>query len=1107
MAAPPSKAPAKGGLALDAALTSATGPVTTEQVVELQRLAGNQAVAALMATQRRPLAALPLPARSAQPAAREVVVSRDACCKSCAGGGGCESATADDRETPTVQRLSWNDVTNAASNVGRGVANAASSAAGAVGNAARGAAGAVGNAARSAVGAASNAARSAVGAASNAARSVVGGLANAGRAIGGAAASLVPDWVKNLFSSAPAQSDQQKARADQQTSHASREAETTEQKEKTKAQAAAKSNAKSADQRLEHQNTQMTTGYADTDRRSAVIKGAAVGTLTTLGVVAAPALVPFVNPAIALARPAVLDAAAARIGSAGAQVAGAVGQGVAPGLRQAGSAFDGYTWNCDFAEIASRAGNVGRGVFNAAVGLADVASQGRASKALAFASNLAGKVRSVGDTVKGKVRAYAGRLKTFLGDKIRPVMDAAKALGSRVKAGVERVAGQVRQFAGQARDLAVSTFNAAKARVTERVQAIGAGLRNAGTALMGKIRQGLQIAGAVIDILFPGARGLLAKIQAGIEAGLAKARALAQTVKAKLIAAKDNVVAFVKAKADEALRNAIRLGQKIGEKLSKAKKWILDHKAQIIMAIPGGPMIAAIGGAAMFIGGKVRQAAAAVAKKASGVACAAAEVGGGPCVNQYLPNPGAGQSASITMSSTMDVTLPLHEIGVPCSVKLGKGAEVTIKRSGDTFTVGIKGDSSATAVENLEASASGTASVALPSGGSGSVWKRLGGAADNAPGQLAGPATPALAGKTDLGSAAKAAAGAAAPTASQVGGQAAGGTGAGGSAGAGSPGASFEAGVKGTLEQEYKFDAKGNACNGLGGMLALTAGLGVASRLPEPLSSLANAGVQSGFLPQLQSSTFTSSAQGSASIKLFEAGGAASAVKITAELSAAAGRRRANEEDDKVGARKGAAGADGFIDELTLAGKLAVEGSLTIPGMGPISGLSASITPEVSVALTLLYHQGRGRIEPEKAEAKLKIDGKAGQIDLSALALLLPGPGGSVAVDRLRRFAQSDGEASVSIKTSIAVNNLDALYVDMEKYFASPDTVTVGGTIDLVKKHLGEGLKRETTVTVTRTSTTSVALGGQVTAEGATIGGNVGASLAMGVETQIYPAT
>lgn len=1091
--APPSKAPAKGGLALDAALTSATGPVTAEQVVELQRLAGNQAVATLLATQRRPLAPLPPPVRSAPSVAREVVVSRDACCDSCAGGGGCESASKDEPDAPTVQRLSWNDVTNAASNVGRGVSNAASSAAGAVGNAARNAAGAVGNVARNAVGAASNAARS-----------VVGGLANAGRAIGGAAASLVPDWVKNLFSSAPAQSEQQKARADQQTSHASREAETTEQREKAKAQAATNSNAKSAEKGLEQQDTRMTTGYADTDRRTAIIKGAAVGGLTTLGAVAAPALAPFVNPAIALARPAALDAAAARIGNAGAQVAGAVGKGVAPGLRQASGAFDGYTWNCDFAEIASRAGNVGRGVFNAAVGLADVASQGRASKALAFASNLAGKVRSVGETVKGKVRGYAGRLKTFLGDKIRPVMDAAKALGTRVKAGVDRVTGQVRQFAGQARDLAVKTFNAAKQRVSERVQAIGAGLRSAGSALMERIGQAIKIAGAVIDVLYPFARPLLEKIRGGIEAGLAKARALATTVKARLIAAKDNVVAFVKAKADQALRNAIRLGQKIGEKLAKAKKWILDHKAQIIMAIPGGPMIAAIGGAAMFIGGKVRQAAAAVAKKASGVACAAAEVGGGPCVNQYLPNPGAGQSASITMSSTMDVTLPLHEIGVPCSVKLGKGAEVTIKRSGDTFTVGIKGDSSATAVENLEASASGTASVALPSGGSGSVWKRLGGAADNAPGQLAaGPATPALAGKTDLGSAAKAAA----PTASQVGGQAAGGTAAGGSAGAGSPGASFDAGVKGTLEQEYKFDAKGNACNGLGGMLALTAGLGVASRLPEPLSSLANAGVQSGFLPQLQSSTFTSSAQGSASIKLFEAGGAASAVKITAELSAAAGRRRANEDDDKVGARKGAAGADGFIDELTLAGKLAVEGSLTIPGMGPIAGLSASITPEVSVALTLLYHQGRGRIEPEKAEAKLKIDGKAGQIDLSALALLLPGPGGSVAVDRLRRFAQADGEASVSIKTSIAVNNLDALYVDMEKYFASPDTVTVGGTIDLVKKHLGEGLKRETTVTVTRTSTTSVAVGGQVTAEGATIGGNVGASLALGVETQIYPAT
>ncbi len=1108
----PTRAPARPAVALDAAVTTAGGPVSVEQVVELQRLAGNAAVAALMAARS---AAPPSSGKPTSATVQPIPVSRQACCDSCAGGGGCESdrepehgaapdaaanvqRVAEPAPEAAVQRFGWDDVKNAGNAIGRGVSNATS----AVGDKVSGAARAVGNTV-------SGAARAVGNTVAGAARGVGNAVASGARAVAGAAASLVPDWVKDLFSSAPAKAERQHADAEHQSTAAIREAGAAEERTKGQAHAASTMASGAARSGLDKHQETLTSGYTSARQRSTAVHGAAVGGLKALAGVAAPALVPFVNPAISIARPGTLDQAAERIGSAGAQVAEGVGKSVAPGLRQAGSAFDGYKWNCDFSEIASRAGGVGRGVLNSAVSLADLVTHGRASQALAFGGKLADGIRSAGNFVKGKISGYAGQLKGFLAKKIGPVMDAAKAVAARVRAGVSKLADQVRLRAGQARDLAVKAFNGAKAEIARRVGMIGSNLRAAGSALLNRIRQGLQIAGSVIDVLFPGARGLVDRITAGIERGIERARAIAATVKAKLAAAKDNVVAFVRAKADEALKNAIRLGHTIGEKLSQATKWIADHKMQILAAVPGGLLLAAIGGAVVVGAGKVRQAAAAVAKKASGAVCTAVGAGAGACADQYLPNPGGGQTATLTFTSKADLTVPLHEVGVPCSAKLARGAQVTIKRSGDVFTMTIKGDSSVTAVENLEASAGATGALETGSGGKGSVWQKLGGqnANANAPaGGGGGGALPAVA--DAVGAAAAAKASAPAPTASQVGGQAAGGGGTGGAAAAASPGASFSAGVKGTLEQEYEFNAKGNACAGLGGMLTLNAALGTAAMLPEPLGALASSGVQGAFLNQMQKSTFTAAAEGSAELKLFEAGGAAAAVKITAELSAAAGRRRATDADrDPTKKRAGAIDADGFIEELTLGGKLSGEGTLTLPGSGPISGISATVTPEVSVALTLMYARDRGRIEPEKAEAKAAIVADLHGLDFSAVERLLPA-GGSVAVERLRRFALADKDtkATVGIETSISVNDLDSLYLQMEQYFATPETVTVGGTIDLVRKHLATGVVRSTKVTLTRSDTMSLKLGASATAEGATIGANAEASMVSGIETQIYPA-
>jgi len=959
------------------------------------------------------------------------------------------------------------DIGNAAAALGRGAMNAA----GAVGRGVAGAAGAVGS-----------------------------GVASAAGAIGG----LLPDWIRSLFTSAPSDVERRRNGAEQEATRAGGEVGQAAQQTQAETQQGADQRAATAHREVASSDRTSAAEDARARALSSATRAGAVAGLQAVATVGGPALAPFVNPAIAIARPGALDAAADRIGTAGARVAGEVGRGVGPGLRQAASAFDGYEWNCDFAEVASRAGGVGRGVFNAAVGLADVATSGRASKVLAFAGDLAGRVRGVGQKVAAGVRGYATQLRGFLGRKMQPILDGVRDVGARVRAGAQRVADGVRRFAGDVRDRAVAGFNRLKTRITDRVHQIGAGLRNAGTALLGRLQRGLQIAGAMIERLLPGAGAVLERVRAAVERGVARARAIAEEAKARLVAARDRVVTYVRTKADEALRAAIRLGQAVGERVRQARQWISDHRRQILMAIPGGPLVAAVGAAAVAGANRIRAIAGNVATKASGAVCTAVGDVGGPCVNQYLPNPGGGQTASITVTSSADVTLPLHEVGVPCSLRLGRGAKVTIKRQGDTFTVTIKGDGSATAVENLEASAQGTASVALPPSGPGTVWQRLGGPNTTPP----PAATPALAGSVPIGGgggAVPAPAGAApAPNASQLGQQAAGGSAAGVAGGAGSPGASFEGGVTGTVEQEYQFTAGGNACAGLGGLLSLNAALGIAGALPEPLCSLARSGVQGAFLPQLQKSTFTAAMGGSASIKLFEGGGAEAAAKVTAELSAAASRRRATEADRT--ARAGAIDADGFIDELTLGGKLSGETTFSLPGAGPVAGLSGAAKPELSVALTLVYARSQGRIEPEKAEAKAAIEVSLSNLDLGALRGLLIGPTGDTAVDRLRRFRDAQGAAKVNIETTIAVNDLDVLYRQMEAYFANPDAVTVQGTIDLVRQHLGTGVTRETKVTLTRSMTTELKAGGSATVEGATLGANAGASIEQAVETQIYPA-
>src|SRR5260370_41586639 len=70
--------------------------------------------------------------------------------------------------------------------------------------------------------------------------------------------------------------------------------------------------------------------------------------------------------------------------------------------------------------------------------------------------------------------------------------------------------------------------------------------------------------------------------------------------------------------------------------------------------------------------------AADMKRKIAGEVCTALGDTAGPCVGQFVPNPGTGESADVTLNSNAAVTVPVY--GVP--VKVGEGAAVKLSREG-----------------------------------------------------------------------------------------------------------------------------------------------------------------------------------------------------------------------------------------------------------------------------------------------------------------------------------------------------------------------------------------------------------------------------------------
>ena len=205
---------------------------------------------------------------------------------------------------------------------------------------------------------------------------------------------------------------------------------------------------------------------------------------------------------------------------------------------------------------------------------------------------------------------------------------------------------------------------------------------------------------------------------------------------------------------------------------------------------------------------------------------------------------GGGLSNTVRLIATGDLTLPLEEIGVPANLKVGAGAAVAVTAQEGAYAVKLSGDATIFLNETFggdtHAEVGVTGAAPQVAGSLAAAWHAL----------TTGSTSPAAGGSAQQAGGALVPAGAGGSSAA---------TDSTGAAAGGGRQVEVNAGIRGSSETEWLFQATKarTSCEGIGGLVTLLAGLGVAQALPAPFNSLGAAAVQSGFMDQMQSSRFS----------------------------------------------------------------------------------------------------------------------------------------------------------------------------------------------------------------------------------------------------------
>ncbi len=481
---------------------------------------------------------------------------------------------------------------------------------------------------------------------------------------------------------------------------------------------------------------------------------------------------------------------------------------------------------------------------------------------------------------------------------------------------------------------------------------------------------------------------------------------------------------------------------------------------------------------------KMREALAAVGPKLKGEVCEALGDVAGPCIEQFVPDPGeAGGKGFANLTLSGEITVPVK--GVP--VKVAEGSTVKIEREGagkaSIYTVTILGDG--LLAVSLAAGGGGGAGTG---GGAGPVKLDVtlpkGLAFEKATGKSLGLKTPAgvTVGGEPIGGGA--------PTAG-VPGLPAGPAAAGGAPSA-KAGAAVEAGIKGSVAMVYKFDASKDqsTCDGLGGMAGMLASYGLAASLPAPLDTIGTQLAQGAFAEQLQSVKFTLAEYGSATFEL--AGGEDAIGEVKATIAAEAGIEI---ETKKEG--------DGTVHSATLSNQ--VSGGLAAAFTKALPGFGASAAASATMSLGLTYSEKADMVTASFAEAKLAAS--FGLTDVQKVLGLLPAGARGQVQSRLEAWLPAGKSTSgeISVEAALKVDKLHELGARIDDYFADPDAVTSDGLWDIVATHLENNYTQMLTVKAKQTSQETVFKVGveaEQQSKGGKIGGKASAALERGIERE-----
>ena len=770
----------------------------------------------------------------------------------------------------------------------------------------------------------------------------------------------------------------------------------------------------------------------------------------------APTVPSLLSPARAIVDPGAVAADAGRLdalGDSSALDAGASVQSVLGAAAQP-------EWNVDLAEVVATAAGMRAPQVGGAVALGERRSgEERLAQITAFADQLGGRVSQLagglgsglaglGGQVAQRMQEQAGALTGQADSASNAVSEGYAAIKSRLTGDVEatkqrQLAGVERQ-AGQARDGIGGILGQAKNQ-------LGGAAQTADQLLGG-------LAGSLLSLLPGSLRGLTTSVGDAQNRVDARKESLFPKLSQLAKRAADAIVGAAKSFADSKLQQMVLEERLIKQALDGARKLASAVGKAVSALVPdklkalGAKLEAAAAGELAKLGA----AADGVVGKLRNGACVVLEKVGGPYVRQYLPDIGNQIDNTVSITATTDLIVPLEEFGIPANLKVAAGASVEVGVLNSIYTVKVNGEARVLANELIgQQTHGGVTSTGPALSSKQQAFDKLAGA-------------PAVAAK--IGGAVADA-----------------GTSAGAAAQPGGTRAEIEAGLKGSVNAVWRFNAAGaqTSCDGIGGMLTLLGGLGASAALPSPFNQMAGGEVFKSFIPNLQSCRFSVGGVAGADVDVKTGGLADFKLGLGAEVAENI-ELTGDGHGGLVAKRTRTIQAD--LDATALAGLTS----------GSFAKYRAFIGGEGIARLTMSYDKDTDDVLPSALGGAIALSLGASNFSPELIPEEIRSQAPEIEQLLTGSFPGIDGPREVKITLTIGrvYEQLEPLGRELKAYLAGPiETITVDGVMEIVQRNFATLTPTDYgKLTISQTQRKEVDLGAAA-GEGAAAGADVDVKL------------